>query len=576
MNSPTQRWDRETKSVAALAACVSVVAFLITYRNGAVLLYGDAVAHINIARRVFDTQTPGLLQLGTVWLPLPHLLMMPLVASHWLWQTGVGGSLPSMVAYVFGVVGLFRLVRGAVTYSSRQSSHASAVAILAAAIYGLNPNLLYLQSTAMTEPLYLALFIWTVVHFAEFVQERRSNGWTNSAKRSLWRCGAVLACACLTRYDGWFLSATVGALVLSIAWRADGGRAWRAIAVFVMLASAAPVLWFAYNAIIYGNALEFANGPYSAQAIEKKTAVPGYPPHPGTHNLPAAGLYFQKSAEFSVAEGPWQRVWILLALLGAGFVAFADRRLAALLLLLIPIPFYMLSVAYGGVPIFTPSWWPFSYYNIRYGTQLLPALAVLVALAAFYCISFIRRPAGKMAAAVAALALVIASYATVWRAQPVCFREAWINSRTRLQLESSLAEQLQHLPSNSTLLMYLGEHVGALQSAGIPLKRTINEGNHRVWRQPSDPEGLWERALKDPSKFADYVVAFDGDPVFQATAGRGLQAVAIIAVNGQRRATIFQTPRIFSRPSLVTTRVNGVPWTAVGRRFSGDKIHSPA
>ena len=564
MNPPSQRWDRQTASVAALAACVSVVAFLITYRNGAVLLYGDAVAHINIARRVFDSQTPGLLQLGTVWLPLPHLLMMPLVASNWAWQTGVGGSLPSMAAYVFGVVGLFRLVRGAVANSTRGPSHANAVALLAAAIYGLNPNLLYLQSTAMTEPLYLALFIWTVVHFAEFVQELRANGWTTLAKRSLWKCGAVLATACLTRYDGWFLSAAVGALVLSIAWRADGARAGRTIVVFLFLAGTAPVLWFTYNAIVYGNALEFANGPYSAQAIEKKTAVPGFPPHPGTHNLPAAGLYFLKAAEFSVAEGNWERLWVLLALLGAGFVAFVDRHLAPLLLLLIPIPFYMLSVAYGGVPIFTPSWWPFSYYNIRYGTQLLPALAAFVALAAFYCVSFIKQPAGKLAIAVAAVALVIASYATVWRAQPVCFREAWINSRTRLQLESSLAEQLQRLPPNSTLLMYLGEHVGALQGAGIPLKRTINEGNHRVWKQPSDPEGLWEQALKDPSKLADYVVAFDGDPVWQAVAGHDLHAVAIIAVNGQRKATIFQTPRVFSRPSLVTTRVNGGPWTGVG------------
>jgi len=564
MNSPSQRRDRETVSVAALAACVSVVAFLIIYRNGAVLFYGDAVAHINIARRVFDSQTPGLLQLGTVWLPLPHLLMMPLVASNWAWQTGVGGSLPSMVAYVFGVVGVFRLVRGAMANSARGPSHASAVAIFAAAIYGLNPNLLYLQSTAMTESLYLALFVWTVVYFADFVQELRANGWTSAAKRSLWKCGAVLAGACLTRYDGWFLAATVGVLVLLLAWRADGARAWRAVVTFVLLAGAAPVLWFTYNAIVYGNALEFANGPYSAQAIEKKTAVPGFPPHPGTHNLPAAGLYYLKSAEFSVAEGNWQRVWIVLGLLGAGFVAFVDRRLTPLLLLLIPLPFYMLSVAYGGVPIFTPSWWPFSYYNIRYGTQLLPALAVFVALAAFYCISFIKQPAGKSAAALASAALVIASYTTVWRAQPVCFREAWINSRTRLQLESSLAEQLQRLPPNSTLLMYLGEHVGALQDAGIPLKRTINEGNHRVWRQPSDPEGLWERALKDPSKFADYVVAFDGDPVSKAVAGHELQAVAIIAVNGQRKATIFQTPRIFSRPSLVTTRVNGGSWTTAG------------
>ena len=121
------------------------------------------------------------------------------------------------------------------------------------------------------------------------------------------------------------------------------------------------MLWFAYNAIVYRNPLEFANGPYSARAIEKKTAVPGFPPHPGTHDLPTAGSYFLKWAEFSVGEGNWQSVWILLALLGSLAVRYSRiARLAALLLLWVPVPFYTLSVAYGGVPIFTPDWWPFS------------------------------------------------------------------------------------------------------------------------------------------------------------------------------------------------------------------------
>ena len=32
-----------------------------------------------------------------------------------MWQRGVGGSIPSMAAYVFGVIGMFRLVRGALS-----------------------------------------------------------------------------------------------------------------------------------------------------------------------------------------------------------------------------------------------------------------------------------------------------------------------------------------------------------------------------------------------------------------------------------------------------------------------------
>src|SRR5580700_630401 len=95
-----------------LAIFVSVFSFLFYFRHGDVLLYGDAVAHINIARRVFDSKTPGLLQLGTVWLPLPHLLIMPFIVSMRMWQSGSGGSIPSMAGYVLGVLGIFRLMRG--------------------------------------------------------------------------------------------------------------------------------------------------------------------------------------------------------------------------------------------------------------------------------------------------------------------------------------------------------------------------------------------------------------------------------------------------------------------------------
>src|SRR6266704_2411535 len=98
--------------VGQLAAAVSVASFFYYLRHGDLLLYGDAVAHINIARRVFDSRTPGLLQLGTVWLPLPHILMLPFLFSDWAWRTGAGASVPSLVAYVLGTLGMFRLLRG--------------------------------------------------------------------------------------------------------------------------------------------------------------------------------------------------------------------------------------------------------------------------------------------------------------------------------------------------------------------------------------------------------------------------------------------------------------------------------
>src|SRR5215467_543495 len=107
-----RRFDHDLLRVAAIASAASVFSLLYYFHQQQILLYGDAVAHINIARRVFDSQTPGPLQLGTVWLPLPHLLMIPFLVFDSLWQSGLGGSIPSVLGYMFGVTGIYRLVPG--------------------------------------------------------------------------------------------------------------------------------------------------------------------------------------------------------------------------------------------------------------------------------------------------------------------------------------------------------------------------------------------------------------------------------------------------------------------------------
>jgi hypothetical protein len=554
--------DRDLKLVAAVATAVSLLSFLYYFQRGEILLYGDAVAHINIARRVFDSQTPGLLQLGTVWLPLPHLLMIPFLVSDWMWRSGVGGSIPSMVAYVLCVMGIFRLARDMFADHEGTRRRGRLAAWVAALVYGGNPNIIYLQTTTMTEPLYLAFFIWTVVYVADFSRAVRSStpGLTdkNSAARPLSRCALCLAGAELTRYDGWFLAAVIGAVVFFLLLRKWNDQAFRRLALkFLVAIALAPLLWLAYNAAVYGNPLEFANGPYSAKAIEQRTARPGYPAHPGAGNVVMATSFFLKAAQLNMARGNWGRLWLAIALAGL-FLVFRLRASRVVLLLWTPVVFYALSIAYSGIPLFLPTWWPFTWYNLRYGLQFLPLFAVSAALIVLAPIAT-AAPEGAIeerrlmpslkrwpdtnqvlrGVPAVVLAIVGLSYVFVWRAGPLCFKEAWVNSRTKLTLESSVAKAVSTLPVNSTYLMYIGDHVGVFQQAGLPLRQVINEGNHRPWKKPADTEGLWEQALADPAGNVDFVIAYEGDAVDQAVQKANLTLITEIHTTGQPRARIY-------------------------------------
>ena len=537
----TRRFDRDVLRVAAIASAVSLFSLLYYFQHGEILLYGDAVAHINIARRVFDSQTPGMLQLGTVWLPLPHLLMIPFLLSHSMWQSGLAGSIPSMIAYVLGVAGVFRLVRGLFAPDLGTISVARVSAWAAAFVYAANPNLIYMQTTAMTESLYLALFVWAAVYFAEWVRAFRNDPPEKRPQASapLLRCGLCLAAAELTRYDGWFVAAAVGIIVSVVAVQRWSSPAFRRLVIqFLLTIAVVPLLWLAYNGAVYGNPLEFANGPYSARAIQQRSAAV----NPAEKHITVAANYFLKSAELNLSPGNWGRVWVAAALAA---LAFGWRRLRAqaaiLLPLCVPIAFYAFSIAHGGVPLYVPSWWPFTWYNIRYGLQLLPLFSVATGILIAALLTSGRRLGVWLVAA--AIALAVFSYASVWRTQPLCLTEARVNSRTRIALESAVERTIITVPPNSRFLMYLGDHVGIFQQAGIPLRQVVNEGNHRPWVRPIDPSGLWERALADPPQYADYVIAFDGDAVDRAADRSYLILLSEIHTPGQPPARIYGTKR---------------------------------
>jgi len=613
--SQAERW-----AVTACCTAASLAAILWSWRHDALLNYGDAVAHLHIARRVLDSRTPRFSQLGSVWLPLPHILLIPFVQNYQWWATGLAGVIPSTLAYIAACAGLYRLARH---FTSR------AAAALALAFFALNPNLLYLQTTAMTEPLFLCEMIWIVVLLVEwraaFAAELQSpspaqlalhpragpaNALTasiqnslrtiaaNSSRRGNWlsaahaqsapkpgifaapsgrflaAVAAVLVAAIFTRYDGWIIAFIAWTGIGLTLWlhRRLGSSAFWLLSVAVL---AAPVAWFAYNSVNFGDWLYFARGPYSAHAIELRTSAPGaWPPHPGWHNPWQSLLFYLKVSQLdSIAAAATGNVIantiLALALLSTITACIAKkspssrRAFSWLLLLWLPVPFYTWSVAFGSVPIFFPSWWPYTLYNTRYGLELLPAIAIGLGLAAQLLANALAWPrvAGPSARLLNRLllapflrslafavffALAAINALLLVRAGPLVYLESQTNLDARLSYDERIPPVLEDLLSllpRAPVLMDTSVYPELVSLTGIPLRQTINESDRQIF----------QAALAAPAGNAAVIVAFQGDDIDRAVKAhpQGLAVAARFTANNQPPATIYFSTKWMDKSPLM-------------------------
>ncbi|MDQ3347706.1 MAG: family 2 glycosyl transferase, partial [Acidobacteriota bacterium] len=138
-----------------------------------------------MARRILDSLTPGWQQVGAVWLPLPHLLNMLPAQLDVLYRTGASAVVISVAST--GVAAW------AIAWLILQTTASRSGAATAVALAVLNPNVLYLQSTPMTESLLFGTTTASLALTAAWI-ERGARGWPHAA-------GAMLSAACLTRYE---------------------------------------------------------------------------------------------------------------------------------------------------------------------------------------------------------------------------------------------------------------------------------------------------------------------------------------------------------------------------------------
>lgn len=211
---------------------VGAAAAVVVAREGLTLSHYDARGHLVVARRVLDSLTPGWRQIGAVWLPLPHLINLLPAGLDWNFRTGYLSAGISVLSLAAGLAALAGLLF--------QITRSRAAAWLGPALILLNPNVLYLQSTPMTEPL---LFGCALVALAAVYRWAREP----SARRATAPAAAAIAALMLSRYEGW---AIAGALVgwaafetrmraLPLVWTVAG-----TVAAFLLLSWGTTGEWF--------------------------------------------------------------------------------------------------------------------------------------------------------------------------------------------------------------------------------------------------------------------------------------------------------------------------------------------
>ena len=181
------RNERAARIAGLLAVLLGTAAAWFYARAGLTLSHYDAKAHLVVARRVFDSLTPGWTQIGAVWLPLPHILNLLPVQIDACYRTGASAVALSVMSFGLMAYACARLTLDAT------GSRAAAFSGLAVVV--LNPDVLYLQSTPMTEPLLLGLSVLSIALLSRWVDA--------DATGSRTPVGLAMAAACLTRYEAW-------------------------------------------------------------------------------------------------------------------------------------------------------------------------------------------------------------------------------------------------------------------------------------------------------------------------------------------------------------------------------------
>lgn len=485
---PTNFVEKNTLYFVLLSLVViSALSFLIFYDNGLGLAYNDARSHLNIGRRVVEGLKPGLAQLGSVWLPLPHALMIPTIWNDFMWHSGLAGALVSMLSFVgTGLIIYQFLKRLGVGLLGR---------LIGVLVFVANINVLYLQSTAMTE---LLLIFTMTAGIYELVMWHKDENILSLIKAAFW-----IMMASLVRYDGWFLLFFAAVLIIFHTASKRGHKVAEGTFIFfATLAAFGIFLWFLWNQLIFKDALYFAFGPYSARAQQLQLEQAGVLATKG--NIALSVKVYLYALIYNTGA-----FTAILGLLGM-IVFWLNKKInssvrIASSALLAPFIFNIIALYLGHSVLFIQGISGNTWFNVRYGVMMLPTIAIFV--------GYLVHKLVPLRVTIIGLFIFVTFFAFA-NVDAVTIDDARVGSSQKNVTEVSgwLADHAGDKPG--FVLISAASHDAIIFSSGLPMKKFIHEGTG----------AYWESATTAPDRWARWIVARtndENDAVFRLVNGVG-------------------------------------------------------
>lgn len=463
------------------------------------IIYGDGLSHLMISRRVFDSATPGIAQLGGVWLPLPHILMWPFIWNNYLWESGLAGSFVGLFCFLVANSYIF--------FSIKKLSNNNFASFLGCFIFSTNPNILFLQSTPMTEPVCWATYTMACYYMLVWVQTGKT--------KYLTILSLATFLATLARYDGWILVVTfpLVLVIVGIQKKYSFKKIFSYVGLFSLIGSLGIILWLAWGLVIFGDPLYFQRGPYSSQT-QTASGTLAINESVTKHNFLVSAKFYGIDTIETI--GIFLFSLTIISIITYLIRNFKKKEITATIAYLIPFLFYVIAVYTGQVALFDnaaklyingtiPSSADINLFNSRFGSEMVAPCAIFIALFLPCLFQNIQKKFLKKL-------LFFSGYTTI------LFLTVF---QSLLLFQGGIVSEVSNnnppfCVGSYAINAYLSEHYegGYILQTEYPFQVSVGESNinfsNVIWEGSGK---IWNEALKNPSSVVDWIIFTPQDSV---------------------------------------------------------------